>query len=87
MDAGTHTADTFLKLYKFNSMPKSREITFSLTDGTDVFIDAPEHDTYHIRYIMPNGLPNVVLWNKEGNNDAFFDANATEAIDKLNGLL
>ena len=43
--------------------------------------------TYHIRYIMPNGLPNVVLWNKEGNNDAFFDANATEAIDKLTGLL
>ena len=68
-------------------MPKLREITFVLNDGPDVFIDPPKDGIYHIRYIMPNGLPNVVLWKKDGNNDAFFDANAIEAIDKLNGQL
>lgn len=68
-------------------MPKSREITFLLEDGTDVFIDPPKDGTYHIRYIMPNGLPNVVWWSKEGKNDVFFDSNATEAINKLNKLL
>lgn len=68
-------------------MPKLREITFMLDDGTDVFIDPPKQDLYHIRYIMPNGLPNVVLWSKAGKNDAFFDTNALEAINKLNGLL
>jgi hypothetical protein len=68
-------------------MRKSREITFILDDGTDVFIDPPKDDTYHIRYIMPNGLPNVVLWFKEGKNDAFFDSNAIEAINKLSDRL
>ena len=68
-------------------MPNQRETTFVLNDGTDVFIDPPKDGIYHIRYIMPNGLPNVVLWKKDGNNDAFFDANAIEAIDKLNGQL
>lgn len=68
-------------------MPKAREITFILNDGTDVFIDPPKDSTYHIRYIMPNGLPNVVLWAKDGKNDAFFDSNAMEAIDKLNERL
>lgn len=65
-------------------MPKSREITFVLEDGTDVFIDPPKEGIYHIRYIMPNGLPNVVVWSKDGKNEAFFDSNALEAIRKLN---
>ena len=68
-------------------MRKPREITFLLDDGTDVFIDPPKEGIYHIRYIMPNGLPNVVLWSKEGKNDAFFDANALEAINKLSNRL
>ena len=68
-------------------MPKSREITFLLEDGTDVFIDPRKDDIYHIRYIMPNGLPNVVLWSKDGKNDAFFDSNALEAINKLSARL
>ena len=68
-------------------MPKSREITFILEDGTDVFIDPQKDGIYHIRYIMPNGLPNVVLWTKDGKNDFFFDANALEAIDKLSARL
>jgi hypothetical protein len=68
-------------------MPKSREITFILDDGTDVFIEPPKDGFYHIRYIMPNGLPNVVLWSREGKNEAFFDSNATEAISKLTALL
>ncbi len=68
-------------------MRKPREITFLLDDGTDVFINAPKEEVYHIRYIMPNGLPNVVIWSKEGKNDAFFDSNALEAISKLIALL
>jgi len=64
-------------------MGKSREITFILDDGTDVFIDPPKEGVFHIRYIMPNGLPNVALWSKEGKNDTYFDSNATEAINKL----
>ncbi|MEO6732414.1 MAG: hypothetical protein ABIN01_14445 [Ferruginibacter sp.] len=68
-------------------MPKSREITFILDDGTDVFIDPSKDSVYHIRYIMPNGLPNVVLWSKDGKNDAFLDVNAEEAIKKLNDRL
>ena len=68
-------------------MPKSREITFILEDGTDVFIDPQKDGIYHIRYIMPNGLPNVVLWSKDGKNDAFFDPNALEAINKLSDRL
>ncbi|MBC7887907.1 MAG: hypothetical protein H7Z13_08450 [Ferruginibacter sp.] len=68
-------------------MRKSREITFLLDDGTDVFIDPPREDIYHIRYIMPNGLPNVVLWSKDGKIDAFFDSNALEAINKLTARL
>ena len=68
-------------------MPRFREITFILDDGTDVFIDPPKDGTYHIRYIMPNGLPNVVLWTREGRNNAFFDSNALEAINKLNDRL
>ena len=68
-------------------MPKSREISFILEDGTDVFIDRPLNGIYHIRYIMPNGLPNVVLWSSEGRNKAFFDANALEAIKKLKRVL
>ncbi|MEO7767009.1 MAG: hypothetical protein ABIS01_06265 [Ferruginibacter sp.] len=68
-------------------MPKTREITFVLEDGTDVFIDPPKDETYHIRYIMPNGLPNVVVWSKDGKNEAFCDSNAIEAINRLNQLL
>lgn len=68
-------------------MPKSREITFLLEDGTDVFIGPQNDGIYHIRYIMPNGLPNVVLWSQVGKNDAFFDSNALEAINKLSQLL
>ena len=68
-------------------MRKSHEITFVLDDGTDVFIDPPKENIYHIRYIMPNGLPNVVLWSKDGKNDAFFDSNALEAISKLSERL
>ncbi|MEP7143824.1 MAG: hypothetical protein ABI707_13175 [Ferruginibacter sp.] len=68
-------------------MPKSREITFVLDDETDVFIDPPKDGIYHIRYIMPNGLPNVVWWSEDGKNDAFFDSNAIEAINKLKGRL
>ncbi|MCW3090196.1 MAG: hypothetical protein JWP81_1265 [Ferruginibacter sp.] len=68
-------------------MPKAREIAFVLDDGTDVFVDPTKDGTYHIRYIMPNGLPNVVIWSKDGKNDAFFDANAIESINKLKALL
>ena len=68
-------------------MRKPREITFILDDGTDVFIDPPKDGTYHIRYIMPNGLPNVALWSRDGKNDAFFDSNAIDAINKLNARL
>ncbi|MEO6549015.1 MAG: hypothetical protein ABIN94_13490 [Ferruginibacter sp.] len=68
-------------------MPKSREISFVLEDGTDVFIDPTNDGTYHIRYIMPNGLPNVVQWSVDGKNEAFFDANAIESINKLKQLL
>ncbi|MEP7108554.1 MAG: hypothetical protein ABI760_11240 [Ferruginibacter sp.] len=68
-------------------MRKPREITFTLDDGTDVFIDPPKDNTYHIRYVMPNGLPNVVLWSRAGNNEAFFDSNASEAITKLSDRL
>ena len=82
-----HNHNTFIHCINFNAMRKSREITFVLEDGTDVFIDPPKDGTYHIRYIMPNGLPNVVVWLKDGKNDAFFDSNAIEAIDKLMGLL
>ena len=64
-------------------MGKSKAITFVLADGTDVFIDPPLDGTYHIRYIMPNGLPNVVTWFATGKNDAFFDDHALEAIQKL----
>ena len=64
-------------------MSKSRAITFILEDGTDVFIDPPKEGIYHIRYIMPNGLPNVVIWSQHGKNDAFLDSNATEAVQKL----
>jgi hypothetical protein len=64
-------------------MGKSKPITFVLEDGTDVFIDPPKDGVYHIRYIMPNGLPNVVIWTVNGTNDAFFDDNAQEAIQKL----
>jgi hypothetical protein len=74
-------------LYKFNFMPRSREITFILDDGTDVFIDPRKDDYFHIRYIMPNGLPNVVHWSKDDINDAFFDSNAIEAIRRLNDRL
>ena len=68
-------------------MPTSREITFTLNDGTDVLIDPSKDGIYHIRYIMPNGLPNVALWSKEGKNDVLYDLNATEAIEKLNKRL
>jgi hypothetical protein len=64
-------------------MPKSGEITYVLRDGTDVFIDPQEDGIYHIRYIMPNGLPNVVLWSADGKEETFIDSNAAEAITIL----
>jgi hypothetical protein len=64
-------------------MSKTRAITFILDDGTDVFIDPPKEGIYHIRYIMPNGLPNVIVWSPDGKNEAFLDSNAAEAIQKL----
>jgi hypothetical protein len=68
-------------------MTNPGEISFSLEDGTDVFIDAQADGVFHIRYVMPNGLPNVVLWSKEGKNESFFDPNALEAINKLAAYL
>ena len=68
-------------------MKKPRAITYLLADGTDVFIDPPAEGTYHVRYIMPNGLPNVVVWSRDGKNEAFLDSNAQEAIEKLMALI
>ena len=58
-------------------------ILYNLKDGTEVEVEPAEGKRYIVRYIMPNGLPNAIVYDEMEKPHPAIDENAKEAIEAL----